>query len=522
MAVLDEKYNFKKIKTNRASGVLMHISSLPGPYGIGTLGKKAREFVDFLVKAGQTYWQLLPVGPTGYGDSPYQSFSTFAGNPYFIDLDMLIEQGLLTQEEVDANSQVEDSERVDYGRLYQDRYTLLEIAFSRFDVSNKKFQSFAKDKKAWLDDYALYMAIKEKLEGMAWTQWPEEYKLRDKKALKAFEKDNIERVNYQRFMQFIFFEQWEALKDYAHAEGIKFIGDLPIYVAEDSSDVWANPDLFKLNDDLSLKFVGGCPPDGFSEDGQLWGNPVYDWPKHEKTNYKWWVERLRSNFEIFDMIRLDHFRGFESYWSIPAGEKTARNGEWIEGPAMKLFNQVKKSLGDIDIIAEDLGYMTKEVYEFRKESGFPSMKVLQFGFDPQANSDYLPHNYDENSVVYTGTHDSDTILGWLAIARPEEIETARMYFNLTQEETYNWGLIRGAMTSVAKLAVFQMQDLLFLDNKARMNNPGTLGGNWQWRMKDGAITDFMTGILHEYTRLSGRLNPKSIKEKEESAKKEDE
>lgn len=504
MAILDEKYYFKKIKTDRASGVLMHISSLPSPYGIGTLGKEAREFVDFLDASGQKYWQMLPVGPTGFGDSPYQSFSTFAGNPYFIDLDDLVEKKLITKQEIDDLIFIEDQTKVDYGRLYIERFKVLKLAFERFDTSNERFLNFVDDQDKWLHDYVIFMSLKDKFNGEPWTKWPEEFKHRDQEALKKFEEENKKDVDFFRFTQYAFFSQWNELKKYIHERGILTIGDLPIYVAEDSSDVWANPELFQLNDDLTPKFVGGCPPDAFSETGQLWGNPVYDWDKNEETGYKWWLDRIGINFQIFDCIRLDHFRGFESYWRIPAGDDTAKNGEWVQGPAMKLFSKIKEEFGDLPIIAEDLGYMTKEVYKFRLETGFPSMKVIQFAFDPSGTSDHLPHNYDENTVAYLGTHDNDTIVGWFENARYEEANFAKRYFNLTEEESYVWGLIRGAMTSVAKMTIFQMQDLLMLDNSARMNNPGTLGNNWQWRRKSGALNPYLADRLKEMTRITGR------------------
>ncbi|MDO4778273.1 MAG: 4-alpha-glucanotransferase [Tissierellia bacterium] len=503
--MLDEKYNFKNVNTDRVSGILMHISSLPSPYGIGTIGKSARDFADFLDNAGQTYWQMLPVGPTGYGDSPYQSFSTFAGNPYLIDLDTLKDQELINMEELLPLNENLDIEKVDFGILFNERFKVLRFAYERFDGSSSEFQNFCKENSFWLNDYALYMSIKEKQEGKSWVNWEDKYKFRDEEALKEFEKENFVDVNFYRFIQYIFFTQWEELKNYIHGKGIKTIGDLPIYVAEDSADTWANPHLFQLNDDRTPQFVGGCPPDAFSDDGQLWGNPCYDWEANEKESFKWWIERIRWAFSIFDSIRIDHFRGFESYWKIPFGDKNAKRGNWEQGPAIKLFNAVKKELGDLPIIAEDLGYMTKEVYEFREATGFPGMKILQFAFNPSADSDYLPHNITQNYVIYTGTHDNDTVVGWLNAASYEEIDLARRYLNLTHEEGYNWGLMRGAMTSVANMAIFQMQDLLGLDNSKKMNSPGTLGSNWSWRMRPDAITPEITARFRELTRISGRL-----------------
>lgn len=517
--MLDEKYNFKKINTNRSSGILLHITSLPDPYGIGTLGKAAREFVDFLANSYQTYWQMLPVGPTGFGDSPYQSFSTFAGNPYLIDLDMLKEQGLLFDEELYPLNQNIDVEHVNFERIYDERFAILKKAYDRFDKESLDFQSFCRENSYWLNDYALFMALKNDNNGLSWQNWPKEYKHRDKEALETFEEENFYEVNFYRFIQYLFFTQWEELKKYIHDHSIKTIGDLPIYVAEDSADTWANPELFCLDEDLNAKFVGGCPPDGFSDDGQLWGNPCYDWEANEETGYKWWIQRIEAQFKTFDVIRIDHFRGFESFWKVPAGEETAKNGEWVKGPGMKLFGAVKEELGELPIIAEDLGYMTKEVYDFREETGFPGMKILQFAFNPAADSDYLPHNITENSIVYTGTHDNDTILGWLSVASWEEIDFARRYLNLTDGEGYNWGLIRAAMTTIARVAIFQMQDLLGIDNFGRMNSPGTLGGNWTWRMRENSLSYDLTERMKELTRIAGRLNSK-LKEIEKLDKTE--
>lgn len=504
MAKLDERFYFKKINEDRASGVLMHISSLPGPYGIGSLGKNAREFVDFLYESGQKYWQMLPVGPTGYGDSPYQSFSTFAGNPYFVDLDDLVTRGLITKEEIDDLMYVDDNTSVDYGRLYHEKNAVLRLAFERFNIEDEDFLEFSKDKEFWLRDFSLFMALKEEFDGASWNTWPDDYKFRNEEALNGFEEDHRDKVNFYKFVQYMFFMQWESLKRYIHERRILTIGDLPIYVAEDSADVWVNPDLFQLNDQLVPKFVGGCPPDDFSDDGQLWGNPCYDWERNEETGFEWWLSRLDSAFDIFDCIRLDHFRGFESYWSIPHGQG-APAGSWQPGPGMKLFSKVKEKFGDLPIIAEDLGYITKEVYQLRVDAGFPSMKILQFAFDLNGESEHIPHNYNEDVVAYIGTHDNETVVGWLKNVNYENLEFAKKYFNLTNEETFCWGLIRGIWTSVAKIAIVQMQDLLMLDNSARMNAPSTLGENWKWRMKEGAINPYLVSRLRDLTQISGRL-----------------
>lgn len=503
--MLDEKYNFKKISENRTSGVLLHITSLPNEFGIGSLGEESREFVIKLKQAGQTWWQILPIGPTGYGDSPYQSFSSFAGNPYLINLDYLKNCSLLTDEEITEVKSLYDCNRVDFGKLYNERYITLRRAYERFDKSSLDFESFCRENSFWLNDYALFMTLKDENNGKAWQEWEDKYKFRDKEAIEEFENNNFSKVNFYRFLQFQFFSQWDGLKRFAHENGIKILGDLPIYVAEDSSDCWANPELFFLDENLKPIWVGGCPPDGFSEDGQLWGNPCYDWQVHEETEYDWWVNRFKWLFSIFDCVRIDHFRGFESYWRIPAGDDTARNGSWIQGPGMKLFSKLKDELGELPIIAEDLGYMTKEVYEFRRETGFPGMKILLFAFAKDASSDYLPHNMDKNFVVYPSTHDSDTVVGWIKEHDREEVEFAKRYLNLTEDEGLNWGMIRGAMTSVADMAIFQMQDILGLGNETRMNYPGTASGNWTWRMKIGEFSEELIEKLKSYTQMSGRL-----------------
>lgn len=503
--MLDEKYNFKKISENRTSGVLLHITSLPNEFGIGSLGEESREFIIKLKQAGQIWWQILPIGPTGYGDSPYQSFSSFAGNPYLINLDYLKDCSLLTDEEITEVKSLYNCNRVDFGKLYNERYITLRRAYERFDKSSLDFESFCRENSFWLNDYALFMTLKDENNGKPWQSWEDKYKFRDREAIEEFENNNFSKVNFYRFLQFQFFSQWYGLKRFAHDNGIKILGDLPIYVAEDSSDCWANPELFSLDENLKPIWVGGCPPDGFSEDGQLWGNPCYDWQVHEETDYDWWVNRFKWLFSIFDCVRIDHFRGFESYWRIPAGDDTARNGSWIQGPGMKLFSKLKDELGELPIIAEDLGYMTKEVYEFRRETGFPGMKILLFAFAKDASSDYLPHNMDKNFVVYPSTHDSDTVIGWIKEHDREEVEFAKRYLNMTEEEGLNWGMIRGAMTSVADMAIFQMQDILGLGNETRMNYPGTASGNWTWRMKIGEFSEELIEKLKSYTQMSGRL-----------------
>ena len=492
----------------RRNGFLLPISSLPSKYGIGSFSKEAYEFVDILEKANQKIWQILPLGPTGYGDSPYQSFSTFAGNPYFIDLDKLIEEKLLTQEECDSYDWGKNDEYIDYEKIYLSRFKILKKAYKRSKIEhNKKFQAYCKYNKWWLDDYALYMAIKNENELVSWQEWDEKLRLRDKKILEEYKVKVEKEINYWVFLQYNFFKQWNELKEYANSFGIKIIGDMPIYVAEDSADVWANPKAFLLDENNIPKKVAGCPPDAFSETGQLWGNPIYDWNYMDDTGYSWWIDRVRESFKLYDILRIDHFRGFEAYWQIPYGDETAVNGEWVKGPGIKLFNAIKEELGEVNVIAEDLGYLTQEVIDFRNETGFPGMKVLQFAFDSREESDYLPHNYPVNSIAYTGTHDNDTFRGWFEVTgNREDVEYSKKYLKLTEEEGYNWGFIRGVWSSVSHTAIALMQDFLNLGNEARINYPSTLGGNWQWRVKDDALTDELAEKIYDITKLYGRVN----------------
>ena len=480
---------------NRAAGVLLSVSSLPAPYGIGTLGRCAYDFVDFLVESGQNYWQMLPVGPISYGDSPYQSFSTFAGNPYYIDLDMLQTDGLLTSEEVQAHSWGDDPERVDYGAIYRARYALLERAFDRgWSRERQAVEEFAR-RQPWLDGYARFMALKRRYDMKPWTQWP---------AGEVPAEERERGVQFFTYRQILFDRQWTALKQYANEKGISIIGDLPIYVAMDSADVWTNPERFLLDRDNVPVDVSGVPPDGFTDAGQLWGNPLYRWDAMKRDGYAWWESRLRGALERFDGIRLDHFRGLESYWAVPYGDETAAGGRWEPGPGEDFIKMVHEKFPGALIIAEDLGYVTKEVKELLECSGYPGMKVLEFAFDSREAGDYLPHCYPENCVCYTGTHDNTTVLGWLEEAGPEDMEMARRYLGLNREEGYNWGFLRGGMGSKARLFVAQMQDYLDLGGAARMNTPGTLGGNWQWRMKPGAASPELARRLREFTRLFGR------------------
>lgn len=493
------------MKMKRSSGILMHITSLPSPYGIGTLGKDAYDFVDFLERAGQKFWQLLPLGPTSYGDSPYQSFSSFAGNPYLIDLDLLVQEGLLEKEDFQAIDFGEDPEKVDYEKIYLRKLPVLKKAYEKGkDTLAHAMDEFCKEQGNWVEDYALYMAVKNHFKMKPWMDWDDAIKKRDEKALVYYRRLLKEDMSYWIFLQYIFLKQWTALKAYANKKGIRVIGDIPIYVAEDSADAWANSEILYLDEEKKPICVAGCPPDFFSETGQLWGNPIYRWDVLEKRNYDWWIERIRGNLKLYDVIRIDHFRGFESYWEIPYGSKTAASGRWVKGPAMKLFDAVKAQLGHVDIIAEDLGFLTEEVLQFRVDSGYPGMKVLQFAFDTREESDYLPHNYDKNCVVYTGTHDNDTIIGWMETASKTDVAFAMDYLHLSEDEGYHWGFIRGAWSSVGQLAIAPMQDFLGLGSRHRMNTPSTVGGNWLWRVKKEAFTQELEDKIYQLTKRYGR------------------
>ena len=489
----------------RESGILMHITSLPGPYGIGTMGKQAYRFVDFLESAGQSYWQILPLTPTGFGDSPYQSFSACAGNHYLIDLDTLVEEGLLKQEEITAVTWGKESDRVDYGTLYAQRSKLLAKACSRF-VPDADYEIFVRENQDWLEDYAIFMALKNSMGGKIWLDWPEELKCHDASALAAERLALKGQVELQYFLQYQFDRQWKALRTYANSKGIRIIGDVPIYVPLDSADVWAAPELFQLDENRRPEVVAGCPPDAFTEDGQLWGNPIYDWKKMADTGYGWWVRRLAAAAKMYDVVRFDHFRGFESYWAVPAGDKTARNGKWVKGPDHDFIYAIQKALPNLDFIAEDLGYMTPEVRQLQLDSGYPGMKVLEFAFDSREDSDYLPHLYPEDSVCYTGTHDNVTLKQWFDEASPEDVAYAKAYLGLNEEEGFIWGMIRGAMGSVSRLCVVQMQDYLELGKRARMNFPGTLSmDNWTWRAEEGFDSEDLAEKILKVTKLYSRI-----------------
>ncbi|MGN0071918.1 MAG: 4-alpha-glucanotransferase [Atopobiaceae bacterium] len=491
----------------RASGIILPISSLPSPHGIGTLGEAAYEFVDFLADAKQSWWQILPVGPTSYGDSPYQSPSAFAGNPYFVDLDLLVSDGLLEKDEVEGLPWGADPARVDYGLLYENRPKLLRKAAKRGLVRDAaQVKAFRKANSTWLEDYALFMSIKAHFGMVAWNEWPDEdARLRKPEALKRYASELKDDIDYYIYVQYLFFKQWEALRTYAHAKGVKILGDMPIYVAMDSADVWANPKCFQLDEKNVPYEVAGVPPDYFSADGQLWGNPLYDYKAMEKDGFAWWIQRVAGAGRLYDALRIDHFRGFESYWAVPFGEKTARNGHWVKGPGMKLVGRLKDAFPEITFIAEDLGYPTPEVRQLLLDSGFPGMKVLEFAFDSRdGGSDYMPHCHKWNCVCYTGTHDNSPLMGWKHEAAPEDVAMACEYLGIKSDDDFVWGFIRGGMSSVANLFVAQMQDYLELGSESRMNIPGVLGGNWQWRLLPGQASPELIQRLAAMTHLYGR------------------
>ena len=494
----------------RKAGILMPISSLPSPYGIGTMGAAAREFVDFLAEGGQTCWQILPVCPTSFGDSPYQSFSSYAGNPYFIDLDDLAEDGLLEKSEYADLNWGDDPASVDYGLMYQTRYPVLKKACARLLAAEKAdFAAFCAKNAQWLEDYALFMALKGANGGVSWFQWPEELRLRQSEALEKAKADLTDEVNFWKAVQYLFFHQWTALKAYANEKGISIIGDLPIYVSGDSADVWANPEQFQLDEKGIPTEVAGCPPDGFAADGQLWGNPLFRWDKMKEDGYQWWLRRIAFQFTIYDTLRIDHFRGFDEYYAIPYGDTTARNGKWRPGPGIDFFNTVNQTLGEKDIIAEDLGFLTDTVRQLLEDTGYPGMKILEFAFDSRdSGSDYLPHCYPKHCVVYAGTHDNDTIQGWMATAPEKDVEYAKEYLRLTEEEGWHWGMMRSAWACVADLAVMQMQDILGLGSEARMNVPSTLGTNWKWRALPGSYDSKLAKRLYREMQVYQRLPKK--------------
>lgn len=500
----------------RTCGVLMHITSLPSPYGVGTLGSEAYKFVDFLKKAGQTYWQILPVGPTGFGDSPYQSYSAFAGNPMLIDIDELIKAGLVSEDDKDLKILAEKKEFADFGQMFSFKRLILAKAHAAFAAnadSEQKylFGKFCRKNAWWLDDYAMFMSMKYFFKQVMWTEWTDSYRLRDPQTLAKYAEEHGVDIDCWKFMQFLFFRQYKDLKKYANKRGISIYGDMPIYVSMDSSDIWANPEMFMLDSDRKPTKVAGCPPDDFSPTGQLWGNPLYDWDYMDKNNYKWWIKRVQYSAKLFDLTRIDHFRGFESFYAIPAGDKTAEHGEWLQGPSMKLFSAIKADLGDVKLVAEDLGFLTDEVKAMLKAAGYPGMNVLEFGFGGE-DSSYLPHNYVKNSVVYIGTHDNETALGWYLAQDKAGKKRIRKYLGLDKSASDSKvvrELIRCAYASVSENCVIQMQDWLCLDNSARMNIPSTIGGgNWAWRMDKDACTKELAKAMKKMAKTYFRKVPK--------------
>lgn len=495
----------------RSAGILLAISSLPSRYGIGCFSESAYRFVDWLAEAGQTYWQILPLGMTSYGDSPYQSFSTFAGNPYFISLEELVKEGLLEEKDCENTDWGMDETKVDYGKIYKNRYRLLRKAYVQYlDKCNdtEKINNFCTNNN-WLEEYALFMALKDHFGGAPFSRWEKDIRLGQEEAKDRYRRELAENIHFYKFIQFLFFKQWHALKKYAHKKGIRIIGDIPIYVAYDSADVWTEPELFAMNENCVPKAVAGVPPDGFSAEGQLWGNPLYDWKHHRKTGYAWWIARMKHCFDMYDVVRIDHFRGFDEYYSIPYGE-TAVNGHWEKGPGLELFQALEGTLGKREVIAEDLGFMTDSVRRLVKKSNFPGMKVLEFAFDSRdtgSSNDYLPHNYKKNCVVYTGTHDNQTLVSWFQTIQSGERKMVRDYLcdHYTPDEEIHRSLISLVMESRAQLCIIPMQDYLGLDDNSRMNTPATVGENWKWRMRGEDMNRQLCKEIRGMTARYGRV-----------------
>lgn len=486
----------------RSSGILLPVFSLPSDYGIGTMGKAAYSFVDFLKKSNQSYWQILPIGPTSYGDSPYQCLSSFAGNPYFIDLDILVSEGLLSKNDLKALRC--DSDYIDYENLYNTRFDVLKKAAANgLKADNGEFSEFVGKNRDWVYDFALYSALKEHFGMKPWYCWPEDIRKRDAQKIAYYNELLESEIDAVIYIQYLFYKQWIALKNYANKNGVKIIGDMPIYVAYDSADVWAEPQFFKLNSDGSPRCIAGVPPDAFSADGQLWGNPIYDWDALKGDGYGFWIRRVGAAARVYDVIRIDHFRGLESYWEVPTGAETAKPGKWVKGPGISFINMLTSWFNDTEFIAEDLGVLTDDVKDMLAQSGLPGMKVLEFAFEPEeGGSAYLPHKYGENCVCYIGTHDNDTLLGWYKSAKKSEIKFAKEY--LSSGEDFSDSVIRAGMRSAANLFVTQMQDWLSLGSEGRINTPGTSLGNWCWRMKKGVLTAALAkkigGITKTYSR----------------------
>ncbi|HIZ43599.1 MAG TPA: 4-alpha-glucanotransferase [Firmicutes bacterium] len=490
----------------RGAGILLPVTSLPSPYGIGTFGKAAYEFVDFLRAAGQKYWQVLPLGPTSYGDSPYQSFSAYAGNPYFIDLEILVEEGLLEKEYLDQFSWGGDETSVSYETIYQNRFQVLRTAFrSSAHQEAPDFRIFERENAYWLGDYCLYMACKEHFGNVSWLEWDEDIRFRRPEAVKKYEALLEEEIAFWAFCQYEFFEQWDRLRDYAAKQGIRIIGDIPIYAALDSADVWTHPKLFLLDEKLVPKFIAGVPPDAFSATGQLWGNPLYDWDAMEEEDFEWWRQRILASGRLYDALRIDHFIGITRYYAVPWGAKDSVNGIYRPGPGKKLTDVINEAAGSMRIIAEDLGIVTPEVRKLLNDNGYPGMKVIAFGFDGDPANEHLPHNYTTaNCVAYGGTHDNETLAGLFCDKSDEVLSYLFDLIGIRERSEIVEGLFRQVYGSIAAVAIFQAQDVLKLDNSARMNFPSTLGGNWEWRLRKGQLGEKEAGWLrwlaHVYNR----------------------
>lgn len=495
----------KRNRMVRGAGILLAVTSLPSPYGIGTMGKAAYEFIDVLVDLKQKYWQVLPIGPTSFGDSPYQAFSAYAGNPYLIDLDTLIEEGLLLEEEVNACNWGSNNDSIAYDLLYQNRFKVLRRAFSRFDIQQEAFRRFCQQSSDWLEDYSLYMTIKDEKNGQEWLSWEEGLKNRDEQLLAQYRDKYKNEIYFWKFLQYKFFEQWLALKAYANNSGIRIIGDIPLYVALDSADAWANREEFMLNEDGRPIEVAGCPPDAFSEDGQKWGNPLYNWDRMEMDGYQWWQRRMLANGKLFDIIRIDHFIGVAKFYSIPAEDENARNGKWNKGPGKKLTDIIEETLGKGRIIAEDLGVAIPAAKKLLSKTGWPGMRVLLFAFDGNTANEHLPHNYEDgNLIVYAGTHDNETIVGYFRDKTEYELAYMYQYLDIKRKEQIPDAVIRAAYASVADVVIMQMQDLLKLGNEARMNFPSTVGSNWKWRALRDCLCDDRRAWIRTITMLYRR------------------
>lgn len=511
----------------RKSGILMPVFSLPSRFGIGCFDREAYAFIDFLVESGQSCWQVLPFCQTGFGDSPYQSVSSFAGNPYFIDLEQLIEDGLLTWDECNAVFFGSEQERVDYGAMYENRYPLLRKAYERFadgigdraqngaSAQKDEYQAFLGREAYWLRDYALFMAIKQKEQGKSWLEWEPQYAQRDEQALRDAQAELSEEIGFIYFQQYEFLRQWNKLHAYAQKKGIQIIGDIPFYVAMDSAATWAHREIFQFDAQGEPIAVAGCAPDAFSKTGQLWGNPLYDWDKLKESGYRWWINRIARNLEFYDVIRIDHFNGFAEYYAVPYGDETAENGTKEKGPGMDFFSALAGALGEIPIIAEDLGTLTPVTEKLLKDSGYPGMKVLQYAFDWTEYSYYLPYNHINNCVVYTGTHDNTTTRAWIEEISDHDRDFARRYIHSenTDYGTFVWDFIREAYRSVADLCIIPLQDYLVKGKEARINNPGTLGQNWQWRLQPNFLSEELARSIYALTKLYGRL-PKPVEEEQ--------